>query len=505
MAARTIMIQGTGSHVGKSYLTAGLCRIFYSKGLSVAPFKSQNMALNSYVTDDGGEIGRAQAVQAMAAGRRPTVDMNPILLKPQSDRRSQVIIKGRVYSALDAGAYYSRKKEWLPVWSACLRKLREAHDLVVIEGAGSPAEINLVDYDIANMAVASEASAPVLLVTDIDRGGAFASLYGTYALLPEEDRRRVGGFIINKFRGDPALLEEGLRMIEEMTGVPVLGVVPFLDIELEEEDSVALTSRRETERPRIRIAVPRLPRIANFTDLFPFEQVPDVGVDYVASPRDIPDAVIMPGSKTTISDLRWLKTTGLADWIRSLAAAGVPVFGICGGYQMLGAFVSDPLGIEGSPGDAEEGLGLLPVESELRGEKTVKQAHGKIAGGAAVLGRAALGAEVAGYEVHAGITRPDDSGTRCVPLLSTGDGCSAEERAVAGTYMHGFFDNGPVISSFLDTLAERAGVEPVSCLGTDFNSRIDRLADALRDSLDMERIERLIEAGSPTGVEVGAG
>lgn len=500
------MIQGTGSHVGKSYLTAGLCRLFRNMGVSVAPFKSQNMALNSYATLDGLEIGRAQAVQAKAAGIQPTVQMNPILLKPCSDRRSQVIIDGRAVESMDAAVYYSRKTEWMPVWKRALSQLRDQYELVIIEGAGSPAEINLVDRDIANMAVAREAGAPVLLVADIERGGAFAALFGTFSLLSPPERGRIRGFIINKFRGDPGLLGDGLEKLEEMTGVPVLGVIPFLDVALEEEDSVGLSEKRAGAGAVLEIAVPRLPRIANFTDLYPLELLSGVAVKYVKNPAELgkPDAVILPGSKNTISDLRWLKQRGLAERIVELAETGTPVLGLCAGFQMLGVSVSDPTGIEGEAGEIENGLGLLSIDTELEAEKRVRQISATIVGGAEVWGREAVGSVIAGYEIHAGFSTNGDDG-HC--SVSTGDrlvGWSSDKLAVVGTYVHGVFDNEDLLNSFLGLLAQRAGVPRIETPPVVFDERIEAIADALGQALDIDRIQEIIETAQLEAVAAHA-
>ena len=358
MTAKTLMIQGTASSAGKSLLVAALCRIFHQDGVRVAPFKAQNMALNSFVTREGHEMGRAQVVQAQAAGLEPHVDMNPILLKPEQDARSQVVVMGKPWAALAAGEYYRRKGELWSVVTAALDRLRERYDLVVIEGAGSPAEINLRESDIVNMAVARYARAPVLLVGDIDRGGVFAALVGTMVLLEEGERRLIKGFVINKFRGDVTLLHDGLTMLEERTGVPVLGVVPFIrDLQIAEEDSVALDGvsqagdrgqgtgeKGQGISDKVDIAVIRLPRISNFDDFDALALEEGVQVRFVDDPDRLghPQAVILPGTKSTIADLLWLRRVGLARAICALAENGIPVVGICGGYQMLGRTISDP-------------------------------------------------------------------------------------------------------------------------------------------------------------------
>jgi len=514
MTAKTIMIQGTGSHVGKSYLAAGLCRLFRDEGRRVAPFKSQNMALNSFATADGREIGRAQAVQAMAAGVIPSVDMNPILLKPEAGGRAQVIIDGLVEDSMDSGVYYSMKRDWSPVWRQALRRLREEYELIVIEGAGSPAEINLADRDVANMAVASEAQAPVLLVTDIERGGAFASLFGTYALLPPEDRGRVKGFIINKLHGDASLLAGGPEFLEKKTGVPVLGVVPYIDVVLEEEDSVALDKSAPPEPVgtplRCRSVVPRFPSIANFTDLQPLALLSEVEVAYVDEPSTFEpaDAVVLPGSKSTIADLRWLKASRLDHAIIDAAGRGVPTLGLCGGYQMLGAVVRDPLGAEGPAADTERGLDLLPIESEMSSSKRVRQTGAVVTAGETVLGPGAGGVAVTGYEIHVGRTVPIPAREAEAAAWIEKDGkplgWAARRLPVAGTYLHDLFSNRVILGSFVNLLADRAGRARFAARPDGFEARIDRIAGILRDSLDMPRVVRLIEEGTarPLGTRV---
>ncbi len=513
MTAKTIMIQGTGSHVGKSYLAAGLCRIFRDEGRRVAPFKSQNMALNSFATIDGREIGRAQAVQAMAAGITPSVDMNPILLKPEAGGRAQVIINGLVEGSMDSGVYHSMKRDWSPLWRQALSRLREEYELVVIEGAGSPAEINLADRDVANMAVAAEAEAPVLLVADIERGGAFASLFGTYALLSPGDRRRIKGFIINKMHGDAALLAGGPEFLEEETGVPVLGIVPFIDAVLEEEDSAALdkpTSPEPADSPlRLRVVVPRLPGIANFTDLEPLALLSEIDVAYVDEPAafEPADAVVLPGSKNTIADLRWLKSRGLDHAIIDAARRGVPTLGLCGGYQMLGAVVRDPLGVEGPVADFERGLDLLPIESEMSSSKRVRQTGAVVTAGETVLGSGAAGVEVTGYEIHVGrsmtIRARESEVVTWIERDGESLGWAASRLPVAGTYLHGLFGNQVILGSFVDLLADQAGRARFVVRPDRFEARIDRIATVLRGSLDMPRIAQLIEEG--TAQSVGAG
>jgi adenosylcobyric acid synthase len=406
MPARTLMVQGTSSSVGKSLLTAALCRLFARKGLRVAPFKAQNMSNNAAVCADGGEIGRAQAVQAAAAGIAPTVDLNPILLKPEADSRSQVIVLGRPWQTLRAGSYHRRKEELWPVITAALDRSRAANDLIIIEGAGSPVELNLLSADVVNMAVARYAGCPVLLAGDIDRGGIFAQLLGTLWLFSPEERARVRGLIVNKFRGDRALFADGVRILEERGGVPVLGVVPYLpDLALPEEDAVALDTMTPGQQDAtLDLAVVRLPHIANFDDFDPLRAESGVRLRYVSSAATLgrPHAILLPGTKSTLADLAWLREVGLFDAIRTLASAGTVVVGLCGGYQMLGRVLRDPEGVESAPGQGT-GLGLLPVETVFVPTKDTSQTRARIVGGPGFLSGLA-GAEVAGYEIHAGRT-----------------------------------------------------------------------------------------------------
>ncbi len=362
--AKSIMIQGTMSNAGKSLLCAGLCRVFHQDGYKVAPFKSQNMALNSFITKEGLEMGRAQVVQAEAAGVEPDVRMNPILLKPTSDVGSQVIVRGQVLSTMPAREYFAYKHKLTPSILEAYDSLAAENDIIVLEGAGSPAEINLKQQDIVNMGMARMAGAPVLLAGDIDRGGVFASLYGTVALLEEEERQRIRGLIVNKFRGDVEILRPGLSMLENLTRVPVVGVVPYLSVDIEEEDSLA--ARLDNETPAlVDIAVIRLPRLSNFTDFAALERTQGVGVRYVSRAAQLgePDLIILPGTKNTMGDLRWLRESGLEGAILKKESQGVPILGICGGYQMLGQVLRDPLGVE--EGGSLRGLGLLPIETDF--------------------------------------------------------------------------------------------------------------------------------------------
>ena len=380
--ALNIMLQGTMSNVGKSLLAAALCRIFRQDGYRVAPFKSQNMALNSFITASGGEMGRAQVVQAEAAGIAPDVRMNPILLKPTTDSGSQVIVNGRVLGNLRAMDYYARKRELLPAVMTAYESLASEYDVIVIEGAGSPAEINLKQGDFVNMGLAELVDAPVLLIGDIDRGGVFAQLYGTVALLEPEERARVKGTIVNKFRGDRSILAPGLEMLEQLCGVPVLGVVPYTHVDVDDEDSLTSRFTAQTARKLLDLAVIRLPYLSNFTDFSPFERYANVSLRYVTSVRELgqPDLIFLPGTKSTIADLVWLRESGLESAILQQAARGTLIFGVCGGYQMLGQRILDPDGVESTPGRELRGLGLLDMETVFQGDKIQRQTSGVFSG-----------------------------------------------------------------------------------------------------------------------------
>ena len=501
MTAKTLMIQGTASSAGKSLLVAALCRIFCQDGVRVAPFKAQNMALNSFVTREGHEMGRAQVVQAQAAGLEPHVDMNPILLKPEQDARSQVVVMGRPWATLAAGEYYRRKGELWPVVTAALDRLRERYDLVVIEGAGSPAEINLRDSDIVNMAVARYARAPVLLVGDIDRGGVFASLVGTMVLLEEDERRLIKGFVINKFRGDVALLQDGLTMLEQRTGVPVLGVVPFIrDLQIAEEDSVALGEplRRSLESSQGRevdIAAIRLPRISNFDDFDALALEEGVQVRFVDGPDQLghPQAVILPGTKSTIADLLWLRQVGLARALCELAENGTPVVGICGGYQMLGRTISDPKGVGSAEGQVE-GLGLLPVDTIFEAVKATYQVRARVETDRGFFAEIE-GQEIEGYEIHLGHSRGGEPAFRLLArgdqLVDAPDGAVDQKGQVFGTYLHGLFDNSNLRRAWLRSLGWDASFSGLSMMEVR-EREYDRLAQQVRESLDMEQVYQIV-------------
>lgn len=489
--ARRIMVQGTMSGAGKSLLCAALCRIFVQDGLRAAPFKSQNMALNSFVTRDGLEMGRAQAVQAQAAGVEPDVRMNPILLKPCSDTGSQVIVNGEVRGQMAAAEYFRYKKQLVPEILSAYHSLAAEYDVVVIEGAGSPAEINLKADDIVNMGLAKLLGAPVLLAGDIDRGGVFAQLYGTAALLEPDERARIGGLVINKFRGDPEILRPGLTMLEEKTGLPVVGVIPWLPVELDDEDSLSPRLCASAVHKAVDVAVIRLPRISNFTDFIPLENHPALGVRYVNSAAALgrPDLIVLPGTKSTLSDLLWLRQCGLEAAILQRHAAGTPVLGVCGGYQMLGRSLTDPTGREGAaPGRTLHGLGLLPVETVFAAEKTRTRVQARAAAGPFA------GALLDGYEIHTGRTVVQGA-PFCRLEGGAPEGCCEGE--VFGTYLHGLFDSGELTEKFAAWLCARKGIAPQSAGAVSHAAyqgrQLDLLADGVRAALDMDAVYRMME------------
>jgi len=490
MTARTLMIQGTGSGVGKSVMVAALCHILRQDGFKVAPFKSQNMSLNSFVTRDGGEMGRAQAVQAQAAGIEPTVDMNPILIKPEEDTRAQVVVLGRPAFTLAAGEYYLHAPELLGVIEGSLERLRSHYDLVIIEGAGSPAEINLKQSEIVNMRVAKMARAPVLLVGDIDKGGVFASLVGTLALLDEEERELIKGFIINKFRGDLALLNPGLEQLEKITSKPVIGVIPYYHhILIPEEDSIY---HMEPVGKEVEVAVIHLPHISNSTDFEPLQQEDGVEVRYVTAADELgqADAIIIPGTKSTIADLALLWQRGLATAIIRRAQAGTPVIGICGGFQMLGKSIEDPHGVESRKGSVK-GLGLLDMVTVFDTEKATYQVNAKVLGDTGLL-EGAQGMELAGYEIHMGNSTSNVD--PAFEITQKGDiAASHFDGAVSGnilgTYLHGLFDNADFRHAFLEYLCQRKGgsLSPRASLPSK-EEQYERLAKLVRGSLDMKLV-----------------
>lgn len=483
-ANRKIMIQGTGSNVGKSVITAALCRILSNKGFKVAPFKAQNMALNSFVTLDGLEIGRAQAMQAEASKTLPTVEMNPVLIKPQSDIGAQLIVNGKVFKNVSATGFQGEKKELKKIVKDSFDKLSNDFDVVVIEGAGSPAEINLQKDDIANMGTADLVDAPVVLVGDIDKGGVFASFVGTLELLEPHHRDRVKGFIINKFRGDISLLEDGLKFLEEKTGKPVLGVIPyFRDVYLEEEDSVNFESydNKQKESGQIDVAVIYLPHISNFTDFDVLRVNEKINLRFIKSGEVIgsTDLIIIPGSKSVVEDLRYLKTSGLASEIFKHVKNMGNVFGICGGYQMLGILISDPFNVEG--GGTEEGLGLLNMETVLNREKELCQSEG--------LCLLEQSIKVKGYEIHNGESKAS-SGKPLFDVSGKADGLVSEDSLVWGTYLHGIFDNKKFVEFYFKKILDvDITIDDSHALKEEgFN----KLASVVEESLDMEKVFKII-------------
>ncbi|MBQ8031681.1 MAG: cobyric acid synthase [Butyrivibrio sp.] len=515
--AKNLMIQGTMSGAGKSILTAGILRVLHQDGLKVAPFKSQNMALNSYVTRDGKEIGRAQALQAFAAGIEPDADMNPILLKPTGETASQVIVNGLPVGDMRAADYFRKKKDYIPEILAAYERLSSQADIVVIEGAGSPVEINLRDNDIVNMGLAQMLDAPVLLAGNIDPGGVFAQLLGTVQLLSSAERARVKGLIINKFRGDKKLLDPGLSMFRDYCDIPFVGVVPYADFDLEEEDSLSrklkvrggFSGDVESEDPdngvcegAIRIAVVRLPYISNYTDFDIFEKIPEVELIYTDSAESVKkaDIVILPGTKNTSSDLRWLREKGLDKAVLEAKKKGALIIGICGGFQMLGRWISGEgaanAGKDVSYEGDQDGLGLLPVDTVFEDQKTLIQSSGTLTGAGGEF--AALeGIAYRGYEIHVGVSVGGALKSVRERDLAGSRGMLCCNGNVLGTYIHGFFDNAEVTRTILDIVSDRKKIGSVcGCLQDLWVYRereLDKLADVVRGSLDMEYIYKVIE------------
>ncbi len=501
MTANVIMIQGSSSSAGKSMLVTALCRIFSRRGIRVAPFKAQNMSNNAAVCPDGSEIGRSQAVQALASGIDPTAEMNPVLLKPEGNAQSQVIAMGRPWRRVSAGAYYRHKSALWPLITQALEQLRDAHDLVVIEGAGSPAELNLRPGDIVNMAVARYAQAPVLLVGDIDRGGIFAQLLGTVWLLESDERALVRGLVVNKFRGDMALFDEGVRILEARGEIPVVGVIPFMtDIAIPEEDSATLDVALSNDTPSmsdIDIAVIRLPRIANYDDFAPLDAESGVRVRYVSSCAALgtPHAVILPGTKSTIADLTWLRDQGLDGAIQGLANRGAAVVGICGGYQMLGRSIHDPGHVEAAV-DRSQALGLLPIDTLFDETKATHQIDAQLLEGPGWF-KALAGDRISGYEIHMGQTVSPQPWlcitTRSGRAVQFHDGAARADGKVWGCYIHGLFTNAALRRAWLTDLGWR-GADGALPPMTDLQTSIDQLADHVEASLNMQQVESIIWA-----------
>ena len=498
MRGKSLMLQGTGSSVGKSMLCAAVLRILKQDGLRVAPFKAQNMALNSFATAEGLEMGRAQVTQAEAAGIEPTVRINPVLLKPTSDRRSQVIVNGRPIGTMSAVEYDGYKPRLREMVKETYDALEADVDVVVIEGAGSPAEINLKKGDIVNMSMAKSADAPVILIGDINPGGVFASLYGTVKLLEPDEQARIKGIVINKFRGDVKILEPGLHMLETLLGIPVIGVIPWMDVDMEDEDSVTERFTRRSGQGQVQAAIVQLPHISNFTDFSLLGSEPDVSVRYAVRPGDLAgaDVILIPGTKNTIEDLNWLKQRGLADGILRHARNGGMVIGICGGYQMLGETLRDPEHVE-SRIPEQAGLGLLNFDVAFHPGKTTVQAHGSVRCETGWLSEH-NGLMLDGYEIHSG---ENHFGPGCVPFLylngrTQPDGVTNAQGNVIGSYLHGIFDTGAFWRAVVNRVRAQKGLsanEGEMLTMEAFRSReFDRLAAIVRQNLDMDAVYKII-------------
>lgn len=475
--SKKLMVLGTCSNAGKSLIAAGICRILKNRGYKVAPYKSQNMALNSFITEDGLEMGRAQVVQAEAAGVKPDVRMNPILLKPNSDTGSQIILHGEVYGNYTAALYYEEKEFFEREAVKALEELEKDFDYIIMEGAGSASEINLKSKDIVNMGLAKKVDAPVIIVGDIDRGGVFGALAGTMLLFDDEERELVKGVIINKFRGNIDILKPGLEMIEDIIKRPVLGVVPYMEVDIDDEDSLSMKEKGSKVSGFIDIVVIRTPRISNFTDFNAFEQFEGVGVRYVKSPREIgdPDMIIIPGTKSTMGDLKWLRETGMETRIQKHASKGKPVFGICGGYQMLGQYLKDEHGVEG--GGEMKGIGLLPHSTEFSESKTRKSQIGKLANVNGIF-KGLSGMEYEGYEIHMGI--------------SPGFGNIINEENIYGTYIHGIFDRSEISTEIINSLMKSKGIEvshkDVIDMDKYKEKQYEILAENLEKAIDVDKL-----------------
>ncbi len=502
--AKVIMVQGTMSNAGKSLLVAGLCRVFKQDGYRVAPFKSQNMALNSYITEEGLEMGRAQVMQAEAAGIRPQVCMNPILLKPTNNIGSQVIVNGEVLGNMKARDYFKYKKQLIPDILKAFGELEKQADIIVIEGAGSPAEINLKTDDIVNMGMAQMVDAPVLLVGDIDRGGVFAQLLGTLMLLEPEELERVGGLVINKFRGDKTILDPGIEMLEEKGKIPVVGVIPYMDLQVEDEDSLTERFDRKVEG-LIDIAVVRYPRISNFTDFNVFEQIDGVSLRYVTRPADLhhPDLILLPGSKNTMGDLKWMRQSGMEAAVKKLASK-VAVMGICGGYQMLGMEISDPDVTE--EGGWIRGMELLPIRTQLMTAKTRCQVTGSLNQVTGIFAGLS-GKTYEGYEIHMGRTEALAAEGEC---LEPGKNISKlpvimQQGDIYGSYVHGIFDKGDIAYAIASALAGKKGLSLEEGEILDYQElkerEYDKLADGIRQFMDMDEVYGMLREASYSSKE----
>lgn len=500
--AKVIMVQGTMSNAGKSFFVAGLCRIFKQDGYKVAPFKSQNMALNSFITEEGLEMGRAQVMQAEACGIKPSVLMNPILLKPTTDMGSQVIVNGEVRGTMPAREYFKYKKNLIPDIKKAYQQLADEYDIIVIEGAGSPAEINLKSEDIVNMGLAKLLDAPVLLVADINLGGVFAQLYGTVMLLEEEEKDRIKGLVINKFRGDVKILEPGLKMIEDKCHKPVVGVIPYMQVDIDDEDSLSDKLSRHKTSDLIDIAVISLPKISNFTDFNSLETIEGVSVRYVRQVSQLkePDFLIIPGTKSTMEDLKWLRQSGLESFILKLAKNGTLIMGICGGYQMLGEWIYDPYEVEGY-GEIR-GIGLLPMTTTFEKEKTRTRVEGEIV---PLLGEFSelSGAKVEGYEIHMGVSSFLEDIAHAINLKNINSSLPDERKEdgickdnVFGTYLHGFFDTDSIREQIKRLLYKRKGLSLENTKSVSYQeykeTQYDKMAQIIREHVDIKEIYKIL-------------
>ncbi|TCK98631.1 adenosylcobyric acid synthase (glutamine-hydrolysing) [Natranaerovirga hydrolytica] len=492
--SKKIMFQGTGSTVGKSLITAALCRILNDDGYKVAPFKSQNMSLNSFVTQDGKEMGRAQVVQAEAARIEPMVEMNPVLLKPTSDMGSQVILNGKVYNQLKASEYYNNKSKLMKEVIYAFNQLEKAYEIIVIEGAGSPAEINLRKNDIVNMGLAEAIDTPVILIGDIDKGGVFASIYGTYMLLEPSEQKRIKGYIINKFRGDVSLLQPGIEMLYEKLPLPCLGVIPYSDFQIDDEDSVT-TRLKDKKEGDIKVGVIHLPYMSNFTDFTALELEKDVAIVYISHKDTLDgiDLLIIPGSKSTIQDRLYLKNSGLDEKIYECYKRNIPIIGICGGFQILGHTIKDPLSVE-TTHKAIQGLGLLNVETILEAEKHTVRQKGTFRVNFAN-GAQTKGVNIWGYEIHMGKTKLTED---VKPLITLDnnilDGAVNKEKTVFGTYLHGIFDSHNFRAALLEPIRKQKGLEHSKALSYEKakDKAYDDLARVVRASIDIEAIKAIL-------------
>lgn len=495
--AKVIMIQGTMSNVGKSIVTAGLCRIFKQDGYKVAPFKSQNMALNSFITDDGLEMGRAQVMQAEASGISPNIAMNPILLKPTNDIGSQVILNGEILGNMSATEYYRKKESFIPHIMKSFNILNEKYDIIVIEGAGSPAEINLKKNDIVNMGMAKLAKSPVLLVGDIDRGGVFAQLWGTINLLDDDERKYIKAMIINKFRGSRKILESGLDILEKKTEKPIAGVIPYTRLDIDDEDSLSERFLKNKKRELIDIAVIKLPRISNFTDFNVFERFEGVGVNYVddAGELEKADVIIIPGTKNTIDDLLWIRENGIETKIKQLASKGKPIIGICGGYQMLGDVILDYNEAE-NKGEFK-GIGLLPIATTFEKSKIRTRIKGKFDNISGIF-KELKGKEFEGYEIHMGISNIVGK-NKNMNILENEKGDGVNIGNIYGTYIHGIFDDENIAKTIISTIMKEKGINPTDIKAFNMKDYKEKqynlLAETIRENVDMDMIYKILNDG----------